>query len=138
MKLAVIAFAVTAALCSQPIAQEPAPRDDAAAWAPHRSTKVPFAGWAGGQRELAFVDFLTQWFDVVDAMQLEKLDEKTVGDHAVVIADWASQYGNDGYPARENSLHSPHITLSERFTKPVIAIDYVSSRLWPRGKLDWL
>src|SRR5262245_24873209 len=137
MKPAVIAFAVTAALCSQPFAQEPV-RVDAAAWAQHRSTKMLYAGWAGGSRERAFVDFLKQWFDVVDVLPLEKLNETTVGDHDVVIADWCSQYGNDGYPARENSLYSPRVTLSERFTKPVIAIDYTSSSLWRNGKLDWL
>ena len=133
-----VTFAVTAALCAQLSAQDPAPRNDAAAWAPHRSTKVLYAGWAGGTREHAFVDFLKQWFDVVGVLPLEQLNETTARDCDVVIADWCSQYGNDGYPKRDNSLFSPHVALSEHFTKPVIAIDYTSSSLWQRGKLDWL
>jgi hypothetical protein len=138
MKPAAIAFALAAALGTQLSAQSQSPPDDTAAWAPHRSTRVLYAGWAGGARERAFVDFLSQWFDAVDLLPLEKLDETTARDHDVVIADWCSQYGNDGYAKRENSLFSPSVTLSEHFTKPVIAIDYVSSSLWQRGKLDWL
>ena len=119
----------------------PAPSQDAAAeaaWAPHRSTRVLYAGWPGGSREKVFAEFLKQWFDTVSVIDLEKLSTATAKDHDVVIADWCSQYGNDGYPKREGSLDTPSVALGDDFTRPVIAMDYVSSSLRPRHKLDWL
>ena len=119
----------------------PAPAQDAAtaaAWAPHRATRVLYAGWPAGSREKVFAEFLKQWFDTVSVIDLEKLSTATAKDHDVVIADWCSQYGNDGYPKRENSLFSPSVDLADDFTKPVIAMDYVSTALRGRHKLDWL
>jgi hypothetical protein len=55
-----------------------------------------------------------------------------------VIADWCSQYGNDGYPKREDSLYMPSVSMGADFTKPVIAMDYVSTALRGQHKLDWL
>ena len=111
---------------------------DREAWAAHRPTRVLYAGWPGGSREQAFAPFLKQWFDTVSVIDLEKLSVATAKDYDVVIADWCSQYGNDGYPKRENSLFSPSVDLADDFTKPVIAMDYVSSRVRAEYKLDWL
>ncbi len=114
------------------------PDADSKAWDAHRKTRVLYAGWPGGSREKAFEPFLKQWFDTVGIIDLEKLSVATAKDYDVVIADWCSQYGNDGYQKREDSLFNPHVALGEDFTKPVIAMDYVSSALRGRHKLDWL
>ena len=134
-RLLVPAFA--GALSLAPVrAQEAAPPD--VTWATHRATRVLYAGWPDGSREKAFQAFLKQWFDHVSVISLEKLTMDTAKDHDVVIADWCSQYGNDGYPKRENSLFTPKAKLGADFTKPVIAMDYVSSRVRAEHKLDWL
>ena len=114
------------------------PEADQQAWSPHRSTRVLYAGWPGGSREKAFEPFLKQWFDHVGVIDLEQLSVATAKDYDVVIADWCSQYGNDGYPKRENSLFSPKVELGDDFTRPVIAMDYVSTALRGQHKLDWL
>jgi len=111
---------------------------DTKAWATHRQTRVLYAGWSGGSREKAFEPFLKQWFDTVGVISLEKLSVATAKDYDVVIADWCSQYGNDGYAKNENSLSTPHVELGADFTKPVIAMDFVASSLRNRHKLDWL
>jgi hypothetical protein len=117
------------------MAQDPA---DQKAWQEHRKIRVLYAGGEGGSREQAFAPFLKQWFDTVGVIPIGKLSAATAQDYDLVIADWGSQYGNDGYPKRENSLTSAPATLPESFTKPVFAMDYVSSNLRPQGKLDWL
>lgn len=109
-----------------------------AAWQPHRATKVLYAGWPDGSREKAFAEFLEQWFDTVGILDLAKLTVETARDYDLVIADWGSQYGNDGYPKRDNSLFSAPAKLGDDFTKPVIAMDYVASHLRGGHKLDWL
>ena len=114
------------------------PDADGKAWAEQRKTRVLYAGWSGGSREKAFEPFLKQWFDTVAVINLEKLSVATAKDYDVVIADWCSQYGNDGYAKSEDSLFSPSVSLGSDFTKPVIAMDYVSSALRGRHKLDWL
>jgi hypothetical protein len=116
-------------------AQQP---DDATAWAQYRSIKVLYAGWPGGSREHAFEAFLQQWFDEVKVIDLKALSVASAAPFDVVIADWCSQYGNDGYPTRENQLSSAPVQLGTDFTKPIIAMDYVSSNLRGRYKLDWL
>jgi hypothetical protein len=115
-----------------------APAQDADAWAPHRTTRVLYAGWPGGAREQAFVPFLKQWFDRVGVISLEKLSVATAKDFDVVIADWGSQYGNDGYPKREGALQMPSVAIGDDFTKPIVAMDYVSTALRGQHKLDWL
>lgn len=111
---------------------------DVAAWAPHRSIRVLYAGWPDSSRQHAFAEFLSQWFDDVALIDLKQLSVATARDHDVVIADWASQYGNDGYPKTDNSLHGVPVKLGPEFTRPVIAMDYVSSGLRSGYKLDWL
>jgi hypothetical protein len=111
---------------------------DAAAWKPHRSLRVLYAGWPKGSRETAFRAFLERHFDRVEVIDLAKLNGATAKDADVVIADWCSQYGNDGYAKRENSLYSAPGQLGVEFTKPVIAMAYVSSNLRRQYKLDWL
>ncbi|HEV8111799.1 MAG TPA: hypothetical protein VGR31_03410 [Planctomycetota bacterium] len=119
-------------------AQSPSTNTDEAAWQIHRKTRVLYAGSPGGSREHAFQQFLSVWFDKVGVIDLEKLSMRTAGDYDVVIADWRSQYGNDGYPKRENELSMPGVGIGPEFTKPVIAMDYVSSSLRMEYKLDWL
>jgi hypothetical protein len=130
LPLTLLAFAPSAA------AQEPAEADPA--WQQHRALKVLYAGWPGGSRERAFEEFLKQWFNKVGVCDLEQLTVETAKDYDVVIADWCSQYGNDGYPKRESSLFSVKNQLGPEFSKPIIAMDYVSSHIRGGYKLDWL
>lgn len=111
---------------------------DAAAWQPHRATRVLYAGWPNGSREAAFRAFLERHFDSVHVIDLAKLTKLTANGFDVVIADWSSQYGKDGYPSRENSLTSAPVDMPDDFDVPVIAMDYVSSNLRGKKKLDWL
>lgn len=128
-------FVTVSLLAVAAMAQDPA---DQKAWQEHRKIRVLYAGWEGGSREQVFQPFLEQWFDKVGVIPLGKLSMATANDYDVVIADWGSQYGNDGYPKRDNSLTSAPATLPESFTKPVIAMDYVSSNIRGEYKLDWL
>jgi len=127
-----------ALLLPAPPAQQQHSNDDDAAWRSHRGTRVLYAGFPGGSREKAFQQFLSQWFDKVGVINLEKLSTTTAADYDVVIADWCSQYGNDGYPKREGTLSMPKLHIEHEFTRPVIAMDYVSSNLRSEYKLDWL
>ena len=111
---------------------------DAAAWQVHRATKVLYAGWPGGSREAAFRAFLERHFDHVAVLDLAKLTKAAAAGHDVVIADWASQYGKDGYPERKNSLTSAPASLPVDFDVPVITMDYVAANLRREHKLDWL
>jgi hypothetical protein len=111
---------------------------EAAAWQAHRGTKVLYAGWPAGSRETAFRAFLDRHFDKVEVVDLAKLTKQTATPFDVVIADWASQYGKDGYPGRGDSLLSAPVSMPDDFDVPVIAMDYVSTNLRGRRKLDWL
>ena len=116
----------------------PLPARDAAGpdpWAPHRKLKVLYAGYPDGSREAAFETFLRKWFDTVDTIHLEKLSMTTARDFDVIIADWTSYYGKDGYPERAPALKT---RLPDSFTRPVVAMTYVATRLRPKHKLDWL
>lgn len=117
------------------LAQRPGDDDG---WAKNRATRVLYAGWPDGSREKAFAPFLREWFDTVGVIGLATLSKQTAEEYDVVIADWCSQYGNDGYPKCENSLYSAPVSLGADFTKPVIAMAYVSSNLRRNHKLDWL
>jgi len=109
-----------------------------AAWKEHRQLKVLYAGSPGGSREAAFEEFLGQWFDEVDTISIADLKSSTAAEWDVVIADWVSQYGNDGYPKREGSLFSAPCSLPADFTKPVVAMTYVGTNIRRGYKLDWL
>ncbi len=111
---------------------------DGDAWRAHRATRVLYAGWPGGSREAAFRAFLERHFDHVAVIDIAELTTSSAAGHDVVVADWASQYGKDGYPARENSLTSAPVDLPDDFDVPVIAMDYVSTNLRGKRKLDWL
>lgn len=111
---------------------------DAAAWAPHRGTKVLYAGSPGGTREAAFRAFLERHFDRASVLDLAQLSPATAKGFDVVIADWTSQYGNDGYAKREGSPLTGPVKLDDAFDVPVIAMDYVSTNLRSQRKLDWL
>jgi hypothetical protein len=136
MKQLILSVAAGSLLLASAATQTP--DADQKAWAEHRATRVLYAGWPGGSREKVFEAFLKQWFDKVGVIDLEQLSMATAKEWDVVIADWCSQYGNDGYQKRENSLFSPKIEIDDGFTKPIIAMDYVSSSLRNRGKLVWL
>jgi hypothetical protein len=110
---------------------------DAAAWQPHRQTKVLYAGWPDGSREQAFRAFLQRHFDTVGVIGLKNLSRATAAGYDVVVADWGSHYGNDGYP-KEAGRSMPQVSLPTDFDAPVIAMDYVSTVLRSRRKLDWL
>lgn len=139
MLLTILAIAQ---LALAPSVQEHAPRqtpaptsEQSAAWGEHRSLKILYAGSPGGSRETAFKGFLEQWFDHVGVIGMGDLSVKTAAPYDVVIADWESYYGNDGYAGKNVNVPA---TLSADFTKPIIAMTYVSSRIRPGQKLDWL
>lgn len=129
----VLLLAVLAAMPTTAAAQ-----DDTDAWTPNRGLKVLYAGKEDGHREKAFAAFLKKWFDQSATIPMSELSMKTAKDYDVVIVDWVSQYGNDGYAARENRLFSPPIKLGPEFTKPMISMTYVSTRVRSGYKLDWL
>jgi hypothetical protein len=112
--------------------------DESGAWAPHRGTRVLYAGKAGEHREAVFSAFLKEWFDESATLPLAELSMETARDYDVVIVDWMSQYGNDGYPEREGGLHGVPVKLGAKFTKPFIAMTYVGTQLRRDHKLDWL
>ena len=117
------------ALPAAPLPQDPA-------WEPHRELAILYAGSPGGSRETVWVEFLKEWFDDVGVLPLPELSKATAADYDVVIADWRSHYGNDGYSKDRGDVSYP--VLADDFDRPVIALDYVSSRIRPSGKLDWL
>ena len=140
LRIAAALSCIAAVPCQQP--ENKAGADvigtDASAWSKHRATKMLYAGWPGGSRAAAFRAFLERHFDHTSVIDLAKLSADTAKGFDVVIADWCSQYGRDGYPKRENSLYSAPVDLPDAFDVPVIAMDYVSSNLRSQRKLDWL
>ena len=62
----------------------------------------------------------------------------TAKDYDVVIVDWKSHYGNDGYEKPEPGPNDLPVTLGPEFTKPFITMTYVSARVRGGYKLDWL
>lgn len=133
-RTAILSLGTVAVLLQPAVSQNELPDH----WAPHRSLKVLYAGKEGGHREKVFGAFLKKWFDKSATIPMEKISMETVADYDVVIVDWVSQYGNDGYPARERSLFSPPKSLGPEFTKPMISMTYVSTRIRGGYKLDWL
>jgi hypothetical protein len=130
------ALGLAALVAAQDRAAAPSPDDPA--WAPHRALRILYAGSPGGHREKVFAEFLGRWFDGSGTIPLEELSMATAADYDVVIVDWVSQYGNDGYPARDNSLFSAPIRLAPDFTRPIVAMTYVGTQVRPGQKLDWL
>lgn len=122
---------------AQAAPQDAPPGPDAPEWAPHRALKVLYAGYPGGSREEVFAAFLEEWFDESATIPLRELDMERAAGFDLVIADWMSQYGNDGYEKPEG-LHNVGHQLGDDFTKPLIAMTYVGTQLLPQGKLDWL
>ncbi len=105
-----------------------------------RKIKVLYAGVQGGSRETAFVELLKANFDTVGVIDIVELSTSTAAEYDVVVADWKSMYGKDGYPASEaeGSIEACRAHLPADFIKPVVAVSSVASSLMPRGKLDWL
>ena len=85
-----------------------------------------------------FGAFLKKWFDESATLPLEKLSMKTASGYDVVIVDWMSQYGCDGYPKRDGMLFSAPARLGLEFMRPFIAMTYVGTQVRARHKLDWL
>lgn len=123
-----------AALAILPLAAQSA---TAAPWSEHRSLRVLYAGKPEMHREKAFQTFLGKWFDEVGTIDAEKLTLEAAKDYDVVILDWVSQYGNDGYPSSENSLFSVKLKLDPSFDRPIIAMSYVGSQVRRDHKLNW-
>ena len=71
-------------------------------------------------------------------MPLADLDPQSAAKWDVVIADWVSQYGNDGYPKNDKSLQGAPCKLPDDFDVPVVAMTYVGTNIRSRHKLDWL
>lgn len=107
-------------------------------WEPHRALHVLYAGYEGGHRERVFAEFLGEHFDRVETIPLAELSMDRAKDSDVVIADWVSRYGCDGYEELENRLHSAPLDLPADFTKPVVAMTYVGTQVRGGYKLDWL
>ncbi len=101
----------------------------------HRELRVLYAGFPGGSREFAFEDFLADWFDEVEFISLEDLNMEAAEPFDVVIADWTSHYGNDGYDEKVPPINT---MLGPDFTRPVVAINYTASSLRSGYKLNWL
>ena len=129
-RLLLVAGALAVSCAAQDTAADP--------WQPHRTLEVLYAGSAGGTREKAFDAFLREHFDTVGVIALDQLTMASAAAYDVVIADWVSQYGNDGYPKNENSLHGAPGKLGPEFTKPVLAMSYVGTQVRAGYKLDWL
>ncbi|MEM7201767.1 MAG: hypothetical protein AAF628_15980 [Planctomycetota bacterium] len=133
MSPSVPAALVALAISASPFAQQ----IDEAAWKPHRSLDVLYAGKTDGHREKVFGEFLNIWFDRSATIPLEDLSTETAADYDVVIVDWMSRYGCDGYPERTR-LNSAPANLDANFTKPIIAMTYVGTQVRRDYKLDWL
>jgi len=116
-------------------AQLPATGDS---WAPHRKLRVLYAGFEGGHREGVFAEFLARHFDHSATIPLAELSLESARGYDVVIADWVSYYGLDGYEKIGGRPRSVPITLRDDFTKPVVAMTYVGTRLRREHKLNWL
>ena len=101
----------------------------------HQRTKVLYAGSPDGFREKVYVEFLGEWFAEVGVISLSDLDAKAAEPYDVVIADWRSWYGNDGY-SKERVYH--RTTLSRDFSKPVVMIGAVGGKLARKSKIGWL
>jgi hypothetical protein len=100
-----------------------------------KKLKILYAGYPGGSREASYTKFLRSWFDKVEAIDLQKLDTSTAAPFDVVIADWGSQYGNDGYP---KELADANVKLGAGFSKPLVVIGAVGGQFSSRSLFDWL
>ena len=132
--LGILASVPTRTSASEDAPGKPDPSSQSASWAEHRSTRVLYAGFEGGSRWKSFEGFLSQWFDTVGTLPLADLDEKTAAGYDVIITDWTSHYGNDGYSEERAPFPKQ---LGPGFARPVIALDYTGARL-RRDKIDWL
>lgn len=140
---------LVAAFAAAPSSQEPrsiaarshtAPPTEvqASQWGDRRKIKVLYAGMPGGSRETVFREFLGVWFDEVGVIDLNELNARIADPFDVVVADWASHYGNDGYDADAPSRLRRTVTLGDEFDKPIVAFASVADHLRPEHKLDWL
>ncbi len=120
---------------SRPASQLASEAEDA--WAPHRKLKILYAGDLEGSRAKVFDEFLKEWFDQVQSIDLTKLDKQSAEPFDVVIADWKSQYGNDGFE-KPQGLHGTPTQLGLDFDKPIITMDYLAEGLRSEDKLNWL
>jgi len=101
----------------------------------HRKIAVLQAGYSGGSREAVFTDFLEKHFDRTGKIPLRRLSMETAKGYDVVIVDWKSYYGSDGY---EKGGNADPVDLGPEFTKPFIAMTYAGTRVRKNYKLDWI
>jgi len=98
---------------------------------------ILYAGYPGGPREKAWLDFLGQWFENVESISLKDLDAKAASRSDVVVADWTTRYKDGSY----NSEHPRHDTsLGKDFSRPIIMVSGVGAELTREMNLktDWL
>jgi hypothetical protein len=113
-------------------AQSHAPREE---W-PGRTLKILYAGSPGGFREGSFKTFLQEWFDKAETIDLRELTVAAAEPYDVVIADWTSRYGKDGYA---EDMSGAGVLLPKDFAKPVIMVSAVGGELVRgRSKIGWL
>ncbi len=111
--------------------------EDVVRSAEREDLSILYAGYPGGPREKAWIDFLRKWFSKVESIDLRKLSGRSAAAFDVVVADWTSRYKdgsyNSGAPSHNNSL-------GKDFTKPLIMISAVGAELTRRMRLktDWL
>ncbi len=97
--------------------------------------KILYAGSPDGFREKAWVEFLREHFATVDARSLAGISPADAAPYDVVIADWTSRYGNDGYP---KDFAGPETALGSGWTKPTILIGAVGGEIARHSLIDWL
>lgn len=96
---------------------------------------ILYAGYPGGEREHAWVEFLGQWFTRVEAIDLRQLDERTARTFDVVVADWKPRYVGGKYQ-EDTEKHGKSLPFT--YSKPTILIGAIAAEITPRIKLDWL
>lgn len=131
MKLALSSLLLGLAALPAPAQSDPQAKE----W-PGRSLAILYAGSPGGFRETSYTTFLHEWFDKVDAIDLRQLSVKAAQPYDVVIADWTSRYGHDGYA---EDMSGAGVVLPEDFSKPVIMLSAVGGEITRgRSKIGWL
>lgn len=131
MKLALSSLLLGLAVLPAPTQSDPQAKE----W-PGRTLAILYAGSPGGFRETSYTKFLHEWFDKVDAIDLRKLSVEAAKPYDVVIADWTSRYGKDGYV---EDMSGADLVLPKEFTKPVIMLSAVGGELTRgRSKIGWL
>lgn len=89
---------------------------------------VLFAGFPGGPREAAFVEFLSSAFQQVESVDLRDLDNELAARFDVVVADWRPSY----LGGKWNQEGRCPVTLPVGFEAPTLMIGDLAGAL-PTG-----